>query len=107
MKPVSAFQRASIEKRVAFLGELLHGANASLAAARAGLNRGTVYRWKIADPEFAAVWAEIVAARPRPRHLRRRVLGRVLGRVRGRYPESSQSASNAPWPDFADSSRDQ
>lgn len=98
MKPVSAFQRASVEKRIAFLSELLH-ADARLAAARANLNRGTVYRWKIEDPEFAAVWAEIVASRPRRRHLRRRVLGR--------YFESSQSASRAPKPGFADSSQDQ
>ena len=75
MKPVSAFQLASDAKRVAFLRELLHGASASLAAARADLNRGTVYRWKLADREFAALWAEIVASRPR----------------RGSAPESSQS----------------
>jgi hypothetical protein len=79
MKPVSAFQLASVEKRVAFLSELLHGASASLAAARADLNRGSVYRWRLTDPEFAAVWAEIVASRPRPRHLRRRVLGKAPG----------------------------
>ena len=55
MNPVSSFQRASDDKRVAFLTELLRGANASLAAARANLNRGSVYRWKLEDPEFAAV----------------------------------------------------
>lgn len=73
MKPVSAFQLAGDAKRVDFLRELLHGASASLAAARADLNRGTVYRWKLADREFAALWAEIVASRPRQRHLRARV----------------------------------
>lgn len=66
MNPVSSFQRASDDKRVAFLSELLRGASASLAAARANLNRGSVYRWKLEDPEFAAVWAEIVAAPPSP-----------------------------------------
>ena len=77
MNPVSSFQRASDDKRMAFLTELLRGASASLAAARATLNRGSVYRWKLEDPEFAADWAEIVANRPRPRHLRRRVLGQA------------------------------
>ncbi len=76
MKPVSSFQRASDDKRVAFLTELLRGASASLAAARADVSRGAVYRWKLEDPEFAGVWADIVASRPRARHLRRRVLGR-------------------------------
>ena len=74
MSPASFFQRTSDDKRVAFLTELLRGADASQAAARANLNRGSVYRWKLTDPEFAAVWEEIVARRPRRRHLRRRVL---------------------------------
>lgn len=86
MKTPSFFQRTGDDKRVAFLTELLRGANASLAAARADLNRGSVYRWKLEDPEFASVWAEIVAARPRRRHLRRRVF------------ESSQSATPAAKP---------
>ncbi len=85
MSPVSPFQRTSDAKRVAFLSELLAGANAREAAARANLNRGSVYRWKLEDAEFAAVWAEIVAARPRRRNLRRRVLGRHF--------ESSHSVS--------------
>jgi len=55
----------SVRQRVAFLEELLRAPNASLAAARANVNRGTLYRWKLEDPEFAAVWAGIVAARPR------------------------------------------
>ena len=69
MNPVSSFQRASDDKRMAFLTELLRGASASLAAARANLNRGSVYRWKLEDPEFAAVWA-VRAALP-PNHPRR------------------------------------
>ncbi|MBX9942897.1 MAG: hypothetical protein K2Y40_02350, partial [Reyranella sp.] len=44
--------------------------------------------WKLEDAEFADVWAEIVATRPRARHLRRRVLGRR------RHSESSQLASH-------------
>ena len=79
---------ANDDKRVAFLCELLLGANASLAAARANLNRGTVYRWKLEDPEFAALWAEILASRPRRRRLRARVLGR------GKRRETSQLASH-------------
>lgn len=77
---------------MAFLRELLRGANASLAAARANLNRGSVYRWKLEDAEFAAVWAEIVAARPRRRNLRRRALGPVPGAER--HFESSHSVSH-------------
>jgi hypothetical protein len=95
MPPVSPFQLAGDALRVAFLTELLRGASASEAAARAGLNRGSVYRWKLEDPEFAAVWAEIVAARPRRRHLRRRVLGRRR-LLPARHPESSQPVSPAP-----------
>ncbi len=88
MRPVTAAQHEADGKRVTFLRELLGGANASLAAARANLGRGTVYRWKLEDAEFADVWAEIVATRPRARHLRRRVLGRR------RHSESSQLASH-------------
>ncbi|TAJ40499.1 MAG: hypothetical protein EPO55_08620 [Reyranella sp.] len=83
-------------KRVAFLYELLLGANASLAAAQAGLNRGTAYRWKLEDPEFAALWAEIVASRPRRRDFRRRLLECVPGRMRRR--ETSQLASHGTMP---------
>jgi hypothetical protein len=79
---------ADDEKRVAFLYELLREANASSAALRAGLSRGTVYRWKLEDPEFAALWAEIMASRPRRRDLRRRVLARTKRR------ETSQLASH-------------
>ncbi|MSP75127.1 MAG: hypothetical protein EXR12_03230 [Rhodospirillaceae bacterium] len=92
MSPASPFQRASDDMRVAFLCELLLGANARLAAARVKLNRGTVYRWKLEDPEFAALWAEIVASQPRRRDLRRRVLERAQGRLSRR--ETSQLASH-------------
>ena len=109
MSPVSSFQLAGDAKRVAFLTELLRGANASLAAARANLNRGTVYRWKLEDPEFAAVWAEIAASRPRRRNLRRRILGRrVLGHVLGRTGrlETSQLATPPAAAGFAGSASD-
>lgn len=92
MSPASFFQRTSDDKRVAFLTELLRGADASQAAARANLNRGSVYRWKLTDPEFAAVWEEIVARRPRRRQLRRRVL-----KGAGVF-ESSQMATPAARP---------
>lgn len=85
-----SFRRANDDKRVAFLRELLRGANASLAAACANLNRGTVYRWKLEDPEFANLWAEIAASGRRRRPLRRRVLGPEERR------ETSQSVSNDP-----------
>ncbi|MDP1967184.1 MAG: hypothetical protein Q8K93_33850 [Reyranella sp.] len=84
---------ADDEKRAAFLYELLRDANARLAATRAGLTRGTVYRWKLEDPEFAALWAEIVASRPRRRDLRRRVLERGQNRTRRR--ETSHLAPHA------------
>ncbi|MGQ0580782.1 MAG: hypothetical protein ACT4O6_02510 [Reyranella sp.] len=86
----SPFRHANDHKRVAFLRELLRGANASLAAACANLNRGTVYRWKLEDPEFANLWAEIAATSRRRRTLRRRVLGPEERR------ETSHSASHDP-----------
>jgi len=87
---------ADDEKRAAFLYELLRDANARLAAARARLSRGTVYRWKLEDPEFAALWAEIMASRPRRRELSRRVLARAQGRTKGRTRrrETSHLASH-------------
>jgi hypothetical protein len=92
MDAVSPCRPADDNKRVAFLCELALGANASLAAARANLNRGTAYRWKLEDPEFAGLWAEIVASRPRRRRLPARVLARVLGR--GKRRETSHLASH-------------
>ena len=70
MSPTSPFRCGNDDKRVAFLAALLAGANASLAAARANLNRGTVYRWKLEDPAFAGLWAEIAASSHRRRTLR-------------------------------------
>ena len=61
MKTPTFFQRTGDDKRVAFLTELLRGGSAVEAAARAGLSRGSVYRWKLTEPEFASVWVEIVA----------------------------------------------
>lgn len=91
MRPASPTHPRDDARRVAFLCELLGGANARLAAARTKLNRGTVYRWKLEDAEFAALWAEIVASRPH-RHLRRRVLERTQGYTGRR--ETSQLASH-------------
>ena len=88
MNPVSPFPPVGDNRHVVFLCELLLGASATLAALRAGTSRGTVYRWKLEDPEFAALWAEIVASRPRRRDLRRRVLQRAK-----RF-ETSQLASH-------------
>lgn len=87
---------ADDEKRVAFLCELLLGASATLAALRAGASRGTVYRWKLEDQEFAALWAEIMASRPRRRELRRRVLQRAQKHTGGREARlfASQVASH-------------
>ncbi|OFX00641.1 MAG: hypothetical protein A3D94_13655 [Alphaproteobacteria bacterium RIFCSPHIGHO2_12_FULL_66_14] len=96
MSPLPPSRPAGNDKRVVFLCELLGGANARLAAARANLNRGTAYRWKLEDPEFAALWAEIVASRPRRRDLRRRVLERAPGRMTRR--ETSQLASHGTTP---------
>ena len=92
MSPASPVRPPDDEKRVAFLYELLRDANVCLAATRTKLNRGTAYRWKLEDPEFAALWAEIVASRPHRRDLRRRVLERAQKRTRRR--ETSQLASH-------------
>jgi|GEM_PF-6153055 len=105
MNPTSPSRPAGDEKRVVFLYELLRGTNASLAAVRAGLSRGTAYRWKLEDPEFATLWTEIVASRPRRRDLRRRVLERAQRGAQGRVPgrkarfESSQLASHGTLAD--------
>jgi hypothetical protein len=83
-------------RRVAFLYELLLGADAQLAAARANLNRGTAYRWKLEDPEFAALWAEIVASRPRRRPLRDRVLERMTRRGTSHMASHGMIAGTPP-----------
>ena len=90
MSPTSPFRCGNDDKRVAFLAALLGGANARLAAARTNLNRGTVYRWKLEDPAFAGLWAEIAASSHRRRTLRRRVR-RAVGRL-----ETSHLVSNGP-----------
>jgi hypothetical protein len=54
---------ATLHKQNIFLRELLRTRNASLAAALAGVNRGSVYRWKLTDPAFAAAWAVVIATR--------------------------------------------
>jgi hypothetical protein len=54
---------ATLHKQNVFLRELLRTRNASLAAARANVNPGSVYRWKLGDPSFAAAWAVVMATR--------------------------------------------
>lgn len=83
---------SSVRQRVAFLRELLKAPNATLAAARANVNRGTLYRWKIEDSEFAAVWAGIVAARPcRPRGRRQLETSQLA------TPVSTSGRPGYPW----------
>lgn len=62
---------ATLHKQNVFLRELLRTRNASLAAARADVNRGSVYRWKLGDPSFAAAWAVVMATRGLRRSHRR------------------------------------
>ena len=52
-----ARQRASFLEQLARCGSVLE------AALRAGVNRGTLYRWKRKDPEFAWRWAEAIRRR--------------------------------------------
>lgn len=54
---------ATFHKQNVFLRELLRTRNASLAATTAGVGRGSAYRWKLADPGFAAAWAVVMATR--------------------------------------------
>ena len=96
MSPASPNRPFDDSRRVAFLYELLLGADVQLAAARAGLNRGTAYRWKLEDPEFADLWAEIVASRPRRRPLRDRVLERARRRETSHMVSHGMLAATSP-----------
>lgn len=49
-------QRSPGRQRTAFLRQLERCLTISEAAARAGVNRGTVYRWRDKDPGFAQRW---------------------------------------------------
>lgn len=51
-------QRSPGRQRAAFLRQLERCLTVAEAATRAGVNRGTVYRWKEKDPEFARRWDE-------------------------------------------------
>lgn len=46
--------------REAFLKELRRRGNVSDAARAAGVDRSTPYRWREAEPEFAAAWDEAI-----------------------------------------------
>lgn len=54
-------QRTPRRQRAAFLRQLERCLTVAEAAARAGVNRGTLYRWKEKDAEFARLWREKIA----------------------------------------------
>lgn len=53
--------RTPSRQRAAFLRQLERCGSAAEAATRAGVNRGTLYRWRARDPRFAAKWDAAVA----------------------------------------------
>lgn len=52
--------RTPSRQRAAFLEQLARCGSVLEAALRAGVNRGTVYRWKAKDPDFAQRWADAI-----------------------------------------------
>lgn len=57
----SRARRVTLAKRKQlFLSELANRANVSASAAAAGVDRATAYRWRDADPVFAAAWDSAV-----------------------------------------------
>lgn len=56
-------RRTPARQRAAFLEQLARCGSVQEAALRAGVNRGTLYRWKKKDPEFAGRWAEAIRRR--------------------------------------------
>ncbi|MBX9947402.1 MAG: helix-turn-helix domain containing protein, partial [Reyranella sp.] len=50
-----------VRQRTAFLRHLRQCGTVAEAAARAGVNRGSLYRWRAKDPDFAARWAAAIA----------------------------------------------
>lgn len=56
-------RRTPARQRAAFLEQLARCGSVQEAALRAGVNRGTVYRWNKKDPEFAGRWAEAIRRR--------------------------------------------
>lgn len=56
-------RRTPARQRAAFLEQLARCGSVLEAARRAGVNRGTVYRWKAKDPDFARRWADAIRRR--------------------------------------------
>ena len=56
-------RRTHARQRAAFLEQLARCGSVLEAAHRAGVNRGTLYRWKKKDPEFARRWADAIRRR--------------------------------------------
>ncbi|MDP1962933.1 MAG: hypothetical protein Q8K93_12110 [Reyranella sp.] len=52
--------RTPARQRTAFLEQFARCGSVLEAALRAGVNRGTVYRWKAKDPDFARRWADAI-----------------------------------------------
>ncbi|OFW98750.1 MAG: hypothetical protein A3D94_01525 [Alphaproteobacteria bacterium RIFCSPHIGHO2_12_FULL_66_14] len=55
--------RTPARQRTAFLEQLARCGSVLEAALRAGVNRGTVYRWRAKDPDFAGRWADAIRRR--------------------------------------------
>lgn len=55
--------RTPARQRAAFLEQLARCGSVLEAALRAGVNRGTVYRWRAKDPDFAGRWAGAIRRR--------------------------------------------
>lgn len=49
-------RRTNLRRRVTFLRELEKTGSVSYSAARAGIDRRTLYRWRDADPRFRERW---------------------------------------------------
>ena len=56
-------RRTNLRRRVTFLRELEKSGSVSYSAARAGLDRRTLYRWRETDPRFAARWDKALLQR--------------------------------------------
>jgi len=56
-------RRTPARQRAAFLEQLARCDSVLEAALRAGVNRGTVYRWKTKDSDFAGRWAVAIRRR--------------------------------------------
>lgn len=56
-------RRTNLRRRVTFLRELEKSGSVSYSAARAGLERRTLYRWRDADPRFRERWDKALLLR--------------------------------------------